>query len=137
MHEGSFDGKVLVTGGAGFIGSHLVEALRAAKADVRVLDNLDPQAHEHPDFPDYLSGVDLMQGDVKDPEVWERALEDVTHVVHFAAVVGLAQSMYEITYYTGTNVMGTANLLQALASRRYPVRKLLVASSMSLYGEGL
>ena len=137
-YEGRIPGKVLVTGGAGFIGSHLVEALVAADADVRVLDNLDPQAHESSeDFPDYLRDVELMRGDVTDPDVWSRALAGVTHVVHFAAAVGLAQSMYEITYYTGTNVMGTAHLLQALASREYPVRKLLVASSMSLYGEGL
>jgi dTDP-L-rhamnose 4-epimerase len=131
-------GKVLVTGGAGFIGSHVVEALRDQGADVRVVDNLDPQAHgAGADFPSYLEGVDIVRGDVKDPELWRRALADVSHVVHFAAAVGLAQSMYEITYYTETNVMGTAHLLQALSTRAFPVAKLLVASSMSLYGEGL
>jgi dTDP-L-rhamnose 4-epimerase len=131
-------GKVLVTGGAGFIGSHVVEMLREAGAEVRVLDNLDPQAHGgSDDFPSYLEGVELVRGDVTDPDTWASALADVTHVVHFAAAVGLAQSMYEITYYTKTNVMGTAHLLQALSTRKFAVEKLLVASSMSLYGEGL
>jgi dTDP-L-rhamnose 4-epimerase len=132
------EGKVLVTGGAGFIGSHLVESLRDSGRDVRVLDNLDPQAHgEDADFPEYLKGTDLVRGDVTDPDVWAQALDGVTHVVHFAAAVGLAQSMYEIEYYVRANVMGTAHLLQALSTRKYPVERLLVASSMSLYGEGL
>jgi dTDP-L-rhamnose 4-epimerase len=132
------NGKVLVTGGAGFIGSHLVEALRDAGHDIRVVDNLDPQAHgDEAGVPDYLQGVEFVRADVGVPEVWEEALKDVSHVVHFAAAVGLAQSMYEIEYYVRTNVMGTAHLLQALSTRRYPIQRLLVASSMSLYGEGL
>ena len=132
------DGKVLVTGGAGFIGSHVVDALRAAGADVLVVDNLDPQAHgKNPSVPDYLEGVEVVVGDVADNEVWDRALEGVTHVVHYASAVGLAQSMYEIEYYTRSNVMGTAHLLQRLANGNHEVKKLVVASSMSIYGEGL
>lgn len=130
--------KVLVTGGAGFIGSHLVEGLREADHDVRIVDNLDPQAHgEDAKLPDYLGDVEFINGDVAEPDVWDRALDGVTHVVHFAAAVGLAQSMYEIDYYVRTNVMGTAHLLQAISTRKYPLERLLVASSMSLYGEGL
>ena len=132
------DGKVLVTGGAGFIGSHLVDALRAAGADVLVVDNLDPQAHgENASVPDYLDGVEVIVDDVADDAVWGRALEGVTHVVHFASAVGLAQSMYEVEYYTRANVMGTAHLLQRLANGDHEVKKLVVASSMSIYGEGL
>ena len=132
------DGKFLVTGGAGFIGSHLVDALKAKGADVRVVDNLDPQVHgDGARMPDYLQGVEVINGDVGRPEVWDEALKDVTHVVHFAAAVGLAQSMYRVLYYTGTNVMGTAYLLQAIADRKFPIERMLIASSMSLYGEGL
>ena len=131
-------GKVLVTGGAGFIGSHLVDRLRAEGADVRVVDNLDPQAHgENAKMPAYLEGVEFRQLDVGDASIWEDVLKDVTHVVHFAAAVGLAQSLYEIEYYTRTNVMGTASLLQALANQDNKIDKLIVASSMSCYGEGL
>ena len=134
----ALDGKVLVTGGAGFIGSHLVDALRAAKADVRVVDNLDPQAHgENATVPEYLDGVEVIVDDVAKDEVWAQALEGVTHVVHFASAVGLAQSMYEIEYYTRSNVMGTAHLLQRLANGEHEIQKLIVASSMSIYGEGL
>jgi dTDP-L-rhamnose 4-epimerase len=131
-------GKVLVTGGAGFIGSHLVEALLGAGHEVRIVDSLDPQAHgEDPQWPDYLEGAELINADVTVPDVWSKALDGVTHVVHFAAAVGLAQSMYEIDYYVRANVMGTAHLLQELSTRKYPIDKLLVASSMSIYGEGL
>jgi dTDP-L-rhamnose 4-epimerase len=131
-------GKVLVTGGAGFIGSHLVDRLRAEGADVRVIDNLDPQAHgENAPVPDYLEGVEFHQLDVSDSSIWDEALKDVTHVVHFASAVGLAQSLYEIEYYTRANVMGTASLLQALADRDEKIDRLVVASSMSCYGEGL
>jgi len=122
--------SVLITGGAGFIGSHLADELRAGGYRVRVLDSLVSQVHEGASTaePDVL-------GDVRDPEVVHRALDGVDAVVHLAARVGVGQSMYEMAEYISANSHGTAVLLEALAER--PVRKLVVASSMSIYGEGL
>jgi dTDP-L-rhamnose 4-epimerase len=126
---------VLITGGAGFIGSHLADGLLAAGHRVRALDNLDPQVHEGASRPDYLSPeVELVAGDVRDAGAVRRALEGADAVIHLAARVGVGQSMYELAEYTGTNELGTAVLCEALLER--PVRKLLVASSMSVYGEG-
>jgi dTDP-L-rhamnose 4-epimerase len=126
---------VLITGGAGFIGSHLADGLLAAGHRVRALDNLDPQVHEGASRPDYLSPeVELVAGDVRDAGAVHRALEGADAVIHLAARVGVGQSMYELAEYTGTNELGTAVLCEALLER--PVRKLLVASSMSVYGEG-
>jgi dTDP-L-rhamnose 4-epimerase len=129
--------RVLITGGAGFIGSHLADELLSHGYAVRALDNLSPQVHG-PDQarPIYLSReVELMVGDVRDPEAVRRALDGVDAVFHFAAMVGVGQSMYEIARYTEVNNVGTAVLLEALIER--PVERLIVASSMSLYGEGL
>jgi dTDP-L-rhamnose 4-epimerase len=125
---------VLLTGGAGFIGSHLADRLLAAGHRVRALDNLTAQVHGGA-RPSYLADdVELVVGDVRDAEAVARALDGVDVVVHLAARVGVGQSMYEIADYVAENSAGTAVLLQALAER--PVRKLLVASSMSIYGEG-
>jgi dTDP-L-rhamnose 4-epimerase len=130
--------KILVTGGAGFIGSHLVDALVADGHTVRVLDALVPQVHgEDSKWPTRLPPqVEKIQGDVKYLSAWRKALAGVEVVYHLAAEVGVGQSMYEITRYVAANTMGTANLLQLLASRDYSVQKLIVASSMSIYGEG-
>jgi len=126
---------VLITGGAGFIGSHLADTLLASGYRVRALDNLTEQVHEGRARPSYLSSeVDLVVGDVRDATAVGRALEGADAVVHLAARVGVGQSMYEPAEYTSTNELGTAVLCEALAER--PVRKLLVASSMSVYGEG-
>jgi dTDP-L-rhamnose 4-epimerase len=135
--EAGMSKLVLVTGGAGFIGSHLCDDLLGAGYRVRVLDSLSPQVHG-PDRerPDYLADdVELQLGDVRDPEAVRKALKGVDAVYHFAAKVGVGQSMYEIANYTATNNDGTAVLLEALIKR--PVEKLIVASSMSIYGEGL
>ena len=128
---------ILITGGAGFIGSHLADELLAQGYRVRVLDSLNPQVHgEAGERPSYLSpDVDLQVGDVRDAAAVKKALEGVDRVVHFAAAVGVGQSMYEIARYSDINVMGTATLLEALIER--PVAGLVVASSMSIYGEGL
>jgi dTDP-L-rhamnose 4-epimerase len=128
--------KVLITGGAGFIGSHLADRLLADGADVRALDNLDPQVHQGA-RPDYLDdSVELVVGDVRDRDVVRRALAGIDTVVHFAAAVGVGQSMYEIERYTSINTIGAAVLLEEVLERRDAIGKLLVASSMSIYGEG-
>jgi dTDP-L-rhamnose 4-epimerase len=129
--------RVLITGGAGFIGSHLADRLLADGHHVRALDNLDPQVHADGKRPDYLTAdVELQIGDVRDRDAVRRALENVDAVVHFAAAVGVGQSMYEIERYTSINAIGAAVLLEETVERRDAIRKLLVASSMSIYGEG-
>lgn len=129
--------QILITGGAGFIGSHLANELISKGYKVRVLDNLLEQVHGgEQKRPDYLhADVELLQGDVRDRQVVDKALKGVQIVYHFAARVGVGQSMYEIREYTDVNNTGTAVLLEALAQQ--PVEKLVVASSMSIYGEGL
>lgn len=128
---------VLITGGAGFIGSHVADELLARGCKVRVLDVLSPQVHgPERTRPEYLAeDVELVVGDVRDGEVLSRALRDVDAVVHLAAAVGVGQSMYRVEEYVAVNDVGTAVLLECLA--RHPVGKLVVASSMSVYGEGL
>ncbi|MFW5666667.1 MAG: NAD-dependent epimerase/dehydratase family protein, partial [Coleofasciculus sp.] len=128
---------ILITGGAGFIGSHLADELLARGYRVRALDNLSPQVHGfNCSRPSYLHPeVELFVGDVRNPEAVRKALTGIDAVYHFAAVVGVGQSMYEIVNYTDTNNLGTAVLLEALIER--PVERLIVASSMSIYGEGL
>lgn len=129
--------KILITGGAGFIGSHLADELVAAGHEVRVLDNLSEQVHGSGGArPDYLSrDIELRVGDVRDPAAVKSALQGIDAVYHFAAMVGVGQSMYQVDDYVGVNDLGTAVLLQALIER--PVERLVVASSMSIYGEGL
>ncbi len=129
--------RVLITGGGGFIGSHLAEALLSAGYQVRALDAVLPQVHGAGRLrPSYLNEwVEWVEGDVRDPEAVGRALRGVSGVFHLAAAVGVGQSMYEIEHYTSINNIGTAVLLEALIKR--PVCKLVVASSMSIYGEGL
>jgi len=127
---------VLITGGAGFIGSHLADDLLARGHRVRALDALVPQVHG-PDQarPTYLArDVELVVGDVRDRATVERALDGIDVVFHLAARVGVGQSMYEVAEYTAVNNVGTAVVLEALVGK--PVRKLVVASSMSVYGEG-
>jgi dTDP-L-rhamnose 4-epimerase len=126
---------VLITGGAGFIGSHLSRHLLERGYHVRALDNLDLQVHGARERPTYLDDdVELLVGDVRDRDAVVAALKGVDSVVHLAARVGVGQSMYEIAEYTSVNTHGTGVLLEAMMDR--PIRKLLVASSMSVYGEG-
>jgi dTDP-L-rhamnose 4-epimerase len=128
--------KVLVTGGLGFVGSHLVDALVAAGHNVRVLDNLTAQVHGS-SLPEYCSSeADLVIGDIRDPDAVRRVLDGIEVVFHLAAAVGVGQSMYQISHYMGTNTQGTAVLLQELLGRKSRVEKLILASSMSIYGEG-
>ncbi|HEX4496873.1 MAG TPA: NAD-dependent epimerase/dehydratase family protein [Thermoanaerobaculia bacterium] len=128
---------ILITGGAGFVGSHLADELLAHGYRVRALDDLSEQVHgPAAGRPAYLDPeVELQVGDVRDPAAVRRALQGVDAVFHLAARVGVGQSMYEIARYTSVNNLGTAVLLEALIER--PVGRLVVASSMSLYGEGM
>ena len=129
--------NVLVTGGAGFIGSHLVDALVERGHRVRVLDALVSQVHGENAALTYLnSAAEFIQGDVCDREVVNRALEGIDIVFHEAAEVGVGQSMYEIERYVRANDLGTAVVLEAILARRPQIKKLVVASSMSIYGEG-
>ncbi len=130
--------RVLITGGAGFIGSHLADVLLASGREVVAYDNLSGQVHgPSAERPAYLDrAVELVLGDVRDAERLASEVRRADVVVHFAAAVGVGQSMYEIRRYTDVNAMGTATLLQVLADGRGRVRKLVVASSMSIYGEG-
>jgi dTDP-L-rhamnose 4-epimerase len=129
--------KVLITGGAGFIGSHLADELINNGYKVRALDNLSEQVHgKNASRPEYLNPeVELQIGDVRDRDAVEKALEGIDAVFHLAAMVGVGQSMYQIKDYTDVNNVGTAVLMEALMDK--PVDKLVTASSMSIYGEGL
>ena len=129
--------QILITGGAGFIGSHVADELLRRGHRVRALDNLSPQVHgAGASRPSYLhADVELIKGDIRDRVAVQRALSGVDAVYHFASAVGVGQSMYEIEHYTAVNNGGTAVLLQELIER--PLERLIVASSMSLYGEGL
>jgi dTDP-L-rhamnose 4-epimerase len=128
---------VLITGGAGFIGSHVANELLSRGYHVRALDNLVSQVHGDGQLrPTYLNKeVELILGDVRDPAAVRKALHGVDAVYHFVALVGVGQSMYQIEHYTNVNNLGTAVLMEQIVKR--PVAKLIVASSMSIYGEGL
>jgi dTDP-L-rhamnose 4-epimerase len=127
--------RILVTGGAGFVGTHLVEHLVRRGDEVVVLDSLEAQVHLGTEqrFPD---GVSFIHGDVGDPVAATRALEDVEAVVHLAAGVGVGQSMYEIERYVRINTHATAGFLERLVTRSPRPNRLVVTSSMSIYGEG-
>ncbi len=134
----SGEGGVLVTGGAGFIGSYLVDALTDKGHRVRVFDSLEPQVHgPRREVPEYLNpAAELVLGDVRDRGALLQALKGISVVFHYAAAVGVGQSMYEIHRYVEANTLGGANLLDILANEEHQVEKLIVASSMSIYGEG-
>jgi dTDP-L-rhamnose 4-epimerase len=128
--------NILVTGGAGFIGSHLVDALIERGHRVRILDSLVPQVHGDK-VPGHLNKeAEFIQADVCDADAVAKALDGIEVVYHEAAEVGVGQSMYEIVRYVKANDLGTAVLLEEMIKRRDQFKKLLVASSMSIYGEG-
>ncbi len=131
--------KILVTGGAGFVGTHLCRELVARGHLVRVLDNLDPQVHgKRARRPRSLpTAVEWMRGDVTRPADVERAIAGVGAIYHLAAAVGVGQSMYQVRHYVNTNSMGAATVLESVIRHRKHIRKVIVASSMSIYGEGL
>ena len=128
--------RILVTGGAGFIGSHLVDALLGAGHQVRVLDDLEPQVHGQVK-PSYLNPkAQYLWGDVRDRASLRVALQGIDVIFHKAALVGVGQSMYEIERYVSGNVLATSILLDTIITDNVPIKKLIVASSMSIYGEG-
>lgn len=134
-------GKVLITGGLGFIGRHVAELLIEQGRQVLLFDNLSPQTHGSlPQIPARgLLGhpqVEIYRGDVRRPSDWEKVLPGVRYVVHLAAETGTAQSMYEIARYAETNVGGAAALLDYLANRKHNIARVVLGSSRSVYGEG-
>ncbi|MBI1969742.1 SDR family NAD(P)-dependent oxidoreductase [Candidatus Woesearchaeota archaeon] len=128
--------SILVTGGAGFIGSFVVDRLIEEGHRVKILDNLEPQVHQSK-IPQYLNRkAEFLKGDVLRDADLKKALEDIEVVFHLAARVGIGQSMYQIKEYVETNTFGTAKLLDMLVNGKHDIKKLVVASSMSIYGEG-
>ena len=127
--------RTLVTGGAGFIGTHLVERLLEEADEVVVLDSLENQVHE---TGEWTLGVDaeLIVGNVGSRSASDRAVVGVDRVAHMAAVVGVGQSMYEIERCTRMNTLATASFLEAVVAMPERLQRLVVASSMSIYGEG-
>lgn len=128
-------GLVLVTGGAGFIGRHVVRALLEQGYAVRVVDSLIEQVHHGGDPDPIMAHVEFLRGDVRDPTLMTEAVRGADKVIHLAAEVGVGQSMYAIDRYVSVNDHGSAVLFQALTG--HPVERVVVASSMSVYGEGL
>jgi len=127
--------KVLVTGGAGFIGSHTVDLLLEKGYEVRILDNLTPPVHRDGQIPDYvpLNDVEFIHGDVRDKQAWEKALEGVDAVFHLAAY---QDYLPDFSKFFHVNSVGTALLYEIVVEKRLPVRKIVVASSQATYGEG-
>jgi len=134
--------KILITGGAGFIGSHLALQLIEKGFKIRVLDTLSEQIHgpnpeeTSPLYKSILNKVEFIKGTVTSAEDWENALKDQDAVVHFAAETGTGQSMYEVERYTNVNIQGTALLLDILTNKPHQIKKVVIASSRSIYGEG-
>lgn len=130
--------KVLVTGGAGFIGSHTVDLLLKRGYMVKILDNLVPQVHgKKIAAPNYMSGdAVFIYGDARDRPLLKKTIQEVDAVIHLAARVGVGQSMYQPEGYVDVNTKGTATLLDVLVNEENNVKKLIVASSMSIFGEG-
>jgi len=129
--------KILVTGGAGFIGSFLVDGLIKEGHKVTVFDNLESQVHPEKKLPAYFNKrAKFIKGDVRKPKDLKEAIKDIEAIFHFAAAVGVGQSQYKIRKYVETNIGGTANLLDILVNSKNKVKKIILAASMSEYGEG-
>lgn len=130
--------KILVTGGAGFIGSFTVDKLVELGHKVKILDNLDVQIHPEGRLPKYVNKeAEFVKGDVRNYNIFKKAVKDTEIIIHLAACVGVGQSQYLIKKYTDVTIGGTANLLDILVNSKNKVKKIIVAASMSSYGEGL
>ena len=131
--------NILITGGAGFIGSRLCEKLFDQGNNVTVLDNLSEQIHGNGEsflFNKIKDKCTFIKGDVRDKNDWVRAIKNQQIIIHLAAETGTGQSMYEVEKYTNVNVIGTSHMLEILANSNHNVKKIIVASSRSIYGEG-
>lgn len=130
--------NVLITGGAGFIGSNLSLQLKQKGYEVTVLDNLSPQIHgENSELYNSIKNeVRFIKGDVRNATDWEQALKNQHIIIHLAAETGTGQSMYEVQKYVDTNINGTAILLDYLVNQKHEVQKVIIASSRAIYGEG-
>src|SRR5665213_2162940 len=126
---------VVVIGGAGFIGSHLVDALVDGGSRVRVIDNLDSQVHQGGLPPSYLNPrAEFIRQDIRDRDGLQKAIDGAGAIFHLAGAVGVGDSMYRIRHYAETNVIGGANLLDILANQKHSVSKIILASSVTVYG---
>jgi dTDP-L-rhamnose 4-epimerase len=130
--------RVLITGGAGFIGSHTADALVNKGYSVRILDLLDPQIHGEPAaFPAYMNAeVECVRADIRSPENVAAAVEGIDAIFHFAARTGVGQSMYDVRNYVDTNCTGTATLIENIIRHAKDLKKVVLASSRAVYGEG-
>ncbi len=140
IHNIKMSEKVLITGGCGFVGSHLADEYLRQGYHVRVLDNLDPMVHgDLDDAPSYVNKeVEFIRGDIRDTSLLSKCLDGVSVISHQAAAVSVMQSMSNPTKYAEVNTLGTASLLELLVDKnRFPIKKLIIPSSMSIYGEGL
>ncbi len=131
--------NILITGGAGFIGSRLCERLFEKDYNITVLDNLSPQIHENDESTLYrkIKGkCKFINGDVRSKKDWQKALKGQEIVVHFASETGTGQSMYELEKYNDVNIKGTSNMLEVLSTSNHSIKKIILSSSRSVYGEG-
>lgn len=135
--------KVLITGGAGFIGSYIVNQLFFQKNyEVIVLDNFSEQIHgknyrESFLFKSIAGKCKIINGDIRDKELMSQIIIDIDYIIHLASETGTGQSMYEINRYTDVNIMGISNIFEALLSKRHKIKKIILSSSRSVYGEGM
>jgi dTDP-L-rhamnose 4-epimerase len=129
---------VLITGGAGFIGSHTADILKKNGYQVRILDNLDPQVHGYSGkFPSYLDPeIECFLGDVRSQEDLIQCLDGVSYIFHFASLTGVGQSMYDLKSYSDVNITGSANLIETIIKKKINIKKLILSSSRAVYGEG-
>jgi dTDP-L-rhamnose 4-epimerase len=135
--------NILITGGAGFIGSNLAMNLIERGYEVTILDNLSPQIHglnpdvTSPIYSSIKSKVNFIKGSVTQREDWNKALDGQNAIIHLAAETGTGQSMYEIQHYTDVNIGGTALMLDILTNEKHSIKKIIIASSRAIYGEGM
>lgn len=131
--------NILITGGAGFIGSRLCEKLFDQGYNITILDNLSEQIHGNTEsflFKKIKDKCTFIKGDVRNKDDWKKSIENQEIIIHLAAETGTGQSMYELAKYNDVNIMGTAYMLELLANSNHNIKKIVVASSRAIYGEG-